>query len=662
MADIKQVVVTKVIIDNKGAVGALKSQEKAQDDVTKSTEESEEATQEMTGALDGMASSLGLNVSAMKSSVSGIGKMVKGFKTLKGAIAATGIGLLIIALVSLSSWFTRTEEGGDELAKGMAFLKGAFEGVLDVLTDIGKLIFDEIIGGFKQAKQVFEVTAASFQQSLLKMELSLKKLFGSQKEVDKVQNELNKNTIRLAVAQTNLSVTIAANTKRTKENLEAIKESAASIKAKGDASLRLQEIENELNRTVRANTVAEAKRRNEIQKNLLITRDFNETFEVRQKALIEANALEKKQLEAEVSIAATRFRLAKERNAISASTSADLDAVAEAEANLINVRTASFARQRELLNRVTEQNNKQVAELKAIGAARLAEEATAKTIADAKTKRIDDAELKLVEAREKEKVRLAEDLIDVQAFEAQLLEVENARNERAIEAAKGHKEELLLIEFEHQTRVTKIKEDAAKKDKELKDAELDNTKFTAEQGTAITGSAISELGGLIKDNAVSSAVINIANGVTAALALGPAGLPLIPGIIAAGLGQLAIIKGVETVKAEKGMMIDGASHSMGGVNLMTPTGMIEAEGGEFIMNKVSTAMFKDELSAISQAGGGVPLAQRGMLIESANGAASIKNLGNEISSSVNKQQVVLVTEDLTTVQSRVAVTESISTL
>ena len=110
------------------------------------------------------------------------------------------------------------------------------------------------------------------------------------------------------------------------------------------------------------------------------------------------------------------------------------------------------------------------------------------------------------------------------------------------------------------------------------------------------------------------------------------------------------------------MMIEGHSHAEGGVNLMTPTGMIEAEGGEFIMNKASTAMFKDELSAISQAGGGIPLAQNGMLIEGASRQSSSANLSSDISNAVNKQQTVLITEDLQVVQNRVSITEDIATL
>lgn len=71
--------------------------------------------------------------------------------------------------------------------------------------------------------------------------------------------------------------------------------------------------------------------------------------------------------------------------------------------------------------------------------------------------------------------------------------------------------------------------------------------------------------------------------------------------IIAGIGaaQLATIMAAPLPKAAKGKFIDGPSHSGGGVP-------IEAEGGEVIINKKSASAFLPLLSAINEAGGGVP--------------------------------------------------------
>jgi hypothetical protein len=87
------------------------------------------------------------------------------------------------------------------------------------------------------------------------------------------------------------------------------------------------------------------------------------------------------------------------------------------------------------------------------------------------------------------------------------------------------------------------------------------------------------------------------------------------GVITAGIltglikGAFAGIKAkiMSPPKAERGMLIGGRSHSQGGT-------IIEAERGEAIINKRSVAMFPQTLSAINQAGGGIPIMANGGMI------------------------------------------------
>ncbi len=71
--------------------------------------------------------------------------------------------------------------------------------------------------------------------------------------------------------------------------------------------------------------------------------------------------------------------------------------------------------------------------------------------------------------------------------------------------------------------------------------------------------------------------------------------------IATGAAQTAAVLAAPLPKASLGMLLRGKSHAQGGIP-------IEAEGGEAIINKRSTAMFAPLLSAINVAGGGVPFA------------------------------------------------------
>ncbi|HRG37071.1 MAG TPA: N-6 DNA methylase [Bacteroidia bacterium] len=57
----------------------------------------------------------------------------------------------------------------------------------------------------------------------------------------------------------------------------------------------------------------------------------------------------------------------------------------------------------------------------------------------------------------------------------------------------------------------------------------------------------------------------------------------------------------------KGGMLVGASHDNGGIDIKTPNGKIEAEGGEIIIEKKASAEYCEVLSEINQSNGGVAI-------------------------------------------------------
>lgn len=97
-----------------------------------------------------------------------------------------------------------------------------------------------------------------------------------------------------------------------------------------------------------------------------------------------------------------------------------------------------------------------------------------------------------------------------------------------------------------------------------------------------------------KELNIFKAIVNTASAVIAAL-------PNVALSIAAGIAggiELATIIATPVPKASRGLLLRGPSHAQGGIP-------IEAEGGEAIINKRSTALFRPILSAINEAGGGV---------------------------------------------------------
>jgi hypothetical protein len=84
----------------------------------------------------------------------------------------------------------------------------------------------------------------------------------------------------------------------------------------------------------------------------------------------------------------------------------------------------------------------------------------------------------------------------------------------------------------------------------------------------------------------------------------PAAIPLTVTTAILGAVQLATVLATPLPKAARGKLIHGPSHAAGGT-------LIEAEGGEAIINRRSTSAYKELLSLINQAGGGIPFVRPG---------------------------------------------------
>ena len=111
---------------------------------------------------------------------------------------------------------------------------------------------------------------------------------------------------------------------------------------------------------------------------------------------------------------------------------------------------------------------------------------------------------------------------------------------------------------------------------------------------------------------IAQIIGNGALAVVRALAeLGPIAGPIAAILVGATVAaQLLVANNQRKIaqQLEDGGVLSGASHSQGGIPVGN-TG-IEVEGGEAVINKRSTARFLPMLSAINEAGGGVPLMPR----------------------------------------------------
>jgi TP901 family phage tail tape measure protein len=112
-----------------------------------------------------------------------------------------------------------------------------------------------------------------------------------------------------------------------------------------------------------------------------------------------------------------------------------------------------------------------------------------------------------------------------------------------------------------------------------------------------------------------------------------------------------------------GGMVEGKSHAQGGEKFAVGGRVVELEGGEAVINKRSTSMFRNQLSAMNAAGGGVKFADGGLMnmpsfAQSQFSATSQAGMMGAIGQG---GRVVVVESDISTAQNTVSVIEAEAT-
>jgi len=110
----------------------------------------------------------------------------------------------------------------------------------------------------------------------------------------------------------------------------------------------------------------------------------------------------------------------------------------------------------------------------------------------------------------------------------------------------------------------------------------------------------------------------------------------------------------------KGGMVHGNSHAQGGEKFAVGGRVVELEGGEAVINKRSTSMFRSQLSAMNYAGGGVSFADGGVtnipsFAKTQFDVAGQQGLQGAMS---QRSKVVVVEADITQSQNTVSAIES----
>lgn len=254
----------------------------AVDSVKGGVEETNQATALLTQKLDRMT---GGAVSGFRKLHGGFKSAVKGANAFKIALAATGIGLIVVAVGTLISYFQSTKKGADQLKVAMAALGAAFDVLRDRVSKIGGALVKFFTGDFSGALEDVKGSFTGITDEIIRevkaasdLERAMNKLKDEERAFIKVRAETNK-----AIAETRLRV-----------------------------------------------------------------EDENLSYAERINALESAIELEQQTVDEQLRLAEERARIAREQVALGESTEEDLQRVAEAEAAVIDLQTASLKTQKRL--------------------------------------------------------------------------------------------------------------------------------------------------------------------------------------------------------------------------------------------------------------------------------------------------------------------------
>ena len=264
-----------------------------------------------------------------------VGANIAGMNLLKLAIAATGIGALVIALVSLVQYFKNTDDGAKKLEGAMKalgfitntlmngfqnlgkFMVEAFDNPKKALNELGDFLLNNLINRFKAFAVILDGIIS----------LDFKKV--------------TDGTIQLASGVTNATDKIAALGDELKAAAEAGFDLANMIDAYDEAQANA--------------LVTNAKFEEQISRLLLQSKDRTKSEEDRLVLLDRASSLETQRLQDQISLSNQNLEIKKlefeQAEKTGNQTDEQYKAFKEAEAEIISLRTSSIELQEKISNR-----------------------------------------------------------------------------------------------------------------------------------------------------------------------------------------------------------------------------------------------------------------------------------------------------------------------
>jgi hypothetical protein len=254
---------------------------------------------------------------------------------LRLALAATGIGAIIIALTSLYTWFTKTDEGAKKLEGITTGLGLAFKVITGIVAQLGEAIFK----AFENPKQALIDLSNLILNNLINRFTAFGIILDGIINAD--MEKITNGTVQLGTGIENATVKVK----------EFNKELTAAVAVGNE----LAELNDKLDEDSANNLVKTAQLEQQITRLILQSKDRTKTEQERLAILDRASALERQKLNQDLAIAQQKTKIAElEFKQIGENDVASDEArrkFREAQAEEIALRTESINLQEKITNR-----------------------------------------------------------------------------------------------------------------------------------------------------------------------------------------------------------------------------------------------------------------------------------------------------------------------
>ena len=144
-----------------------------------------------------------------------------GAKIFKIAIAATGIGLLIVAVTTLVTWLTKTQKGMDFVGKATSAVGAAFQVVIDRVLTFATAMADLFSGNWSAAVEGLTKTFTGFGEELTKETSAAYEMEGAMQDIVRAEKQLELQRSRSRAELERLKMVVEDQTRSDQERLNA---------------------------------------------------------------------------------------------------------------------------------------------------------------------------------------------------------------------------------------------------------------------------------------------------------------------------------------------------------------------------------------------------------------------------------------------------------